>query len=151
MQLVELGFPGDYEKINAPINLEIIEFENLQNEIISNEICVDSKIVDHYRAKPAHGFIIKEGEKCIGFSGDSNLCDAIEKIVQECDMSVLDMSFAEIKKPAHMGFDDIEYLCNKYKNKKIVTTHMRDFTKQFAKEKNISNLIVPDDGYSIIL
>ena len=150
-QLIELGFPGDYEKINAPINLEIIEFEDLQNEIISNDIFVDSKIVDHHRTKPAHGFIIKEGNKSIGFSGDSNLCDAIEEIVQECDISVLDMSFAENKKPAHMGFDDIEYLCNKYKNKKIITTHMRDFTKEFAKGKNIDNLIIPDDGYCIIL
>ena len=39
---------------------------------------------------------------------------SIEEIVENTDISVLDMSFAENKKPAHMGFDDIEYLCNKY-------------------------------------
>jgi len=151
MQLFNILFPGDYEKIKDFINIEFIEFEKLQNENMSNGVYVESKIVDHFEIKPAHGFIIKEENKSIGFSGDSILCDAIEEIVQESDISVLDMSVAEKKSSAHMGVLDIEYLCKKYKSKKVISTHMHDFTKEFAKGKNIENLIIPDDGYCIVL
>lgn len=150
-QLFNLGFPGDYEKIKDYINIEFIEFDELKNEKLSNEIFVDSKLVDHAELKPAHGFIIKSENKKIGFSGDSRFCNTIEEIVEESDVSVLDMSSAEHVSPAHLGMPDIEKICDKYKNKTIVATHIQDYTRVMAKSKNIENLIVPDDGYCITL
>ena len=144
--LFDILFPGDYEKVNNEANVKFIEFEELVKEEILKDVFVTSKFVEHGECKPAYGFVVSKYGKSIGFSGDSKLCDAIEEIVQESEISVLDMSFAEHGLSAHMGIDDIEMLCNKYTNKKIISTHMHDYTREQAKLKNIKNLIIPDDG-----
>ena len=144
--LFDVLFPCDYEKVNNDAKVKFIEFEELNQEQILENVYAKSKLVEHGDCKPAYGFIISKENKKIGFSGDSRLCNSIEEIVQESDISILDMSFAEHGLSAHMGLSDIEMLCNKYQDKKIISTHMHDYTREQAKLKNIKNLIVPDDG-----
>lgn len=148
-QLFEIAFPNDYEKINKSVNIKFIEFKDMNQEEVVKNIYVDSKIVEHGELKPAYGFVIQEGNKKVGFSGDSKLCEMIEEIIEQSNMSVLDMSLAENGNNAHMGLNDIEELCKKYKDKIIVATHMHDFTRETAKNRNIKNLIIPEDGQSI--
>lgn len=148
-KIFEIAFPGDYEVVNKVANIEFIEFEQLNKEKILEEVYVDSKLVEHAGLKPAYGYVIEQANKKIGFSGDSKMCQAIEEIVQQSDISILDMSVAGDGNNAHMGINDIEKLCKKYENKTIVATHMHDFTREKAKSMNIKNLIVPDDGQKI--
>lgn len=148
-KLFELAFPGEYKKIMNNIDIEFIEFKELKNEKLDNDIYVDSVLVDHGRCKPAYGYLLKENSRNVGFSGDSKMCEAIDYIVQNSIVSVLDMSFVENINHAHMGLHDIERICDKYKEKTIITTHMQDYTRNEAKNKNIKNLIVPDDGQII--
>lgn len=148
-QLFEIAFPNDYEKINKSVNIKFIEFKDMNQEEVVKNIYVDSKIVEHGELKPAYGFVIQEGNKKVGFSGDSKLCEMIEEIIEQSNMSVLDMSLAENGNNEHMGLNDIEELCKKYKDKIIVATHMHDFTRETAKNRNIKNLIIPEDGQSI--
>ena len=148
-KLFELAFPGEYKKIMNNIDIEFIEFKELKNEKLDNDIYVDSVLVDHGRCKPAYGYLLKENSRNVGFSGDSKMCEAIDYIVQNSIVSVLDMSFAENINHAHMGLHDVERICDKYKEKIIITTHMQDYTRNEAKNKNIKNLIVPDDGQII--
>ena len=145
-QIFEIAFPGDYDIINSSIDIEFIEFEELINENILDNICVDSKIVEHGKLKNAYGYIIKEDNKSIGFSGDSKLCRSVEEIIEQCDISVLDMSLPENGNAGHMSLNEIEELCKKYKSKILIATHMQDLTRRKAKERNIKNLIIPDDG-----
>lgn len=148
-KLFELAFPGEYKKIMNNIDIEFIEFKELKNEKLDNDIYVDSVLVDHGKCKPAYGYLLKENSRNVGFSGDSKMCEAIDYIVQNSIVSVLDMSFAENINHAHMGLHEIERICDKYKEKTIITTHMQDYTRNEAKNKNIKNLIVPDDGQII--
>lgn len=108
-----------------------------------------SKYVEHGNFEPAYGYIITLNNKKIGFSGDSKFCNAIENIVEETDISILDMSHAQNVSPAHMGIEDIKYLCNKYKNKTIISTHMHEYTKGQALRLNIKNFIVGKDNLKI--
>ena len=108
-----------------------------------------SKLVEHGEIKPAYGYIIEKGNNKIGFSGDSKMCPGIEYIVEQANVSILDMSAEGDGNKAHMGINDIEKLCKKYEDKTIIATHMRDCVKEKAKSINIKNLIVPDDGQKI--
>ena len=148
-QLFEIAFPGEYDKVRKFANVEFVEFKELKREKVLDSVYVDSKKVEHGKLKRAHGFIIEKGNKKIGFSGDSKLCKGVKEIVQQSDVCVVDMSLAENGNEAHMGLSDIRELCEKNPNKTIVTTHMHDFTREKAKNININNLIVPEDGYSI--
>ena len=148
-QLFELGFPGDYEKVIDVVNVKFIEFEELKNQKLLNDIYMDSIEVEHGDLKPAYGYIIKQDEKSFGFSGDSKMCESIEYIVKESNITVLDMSLAEDGNNAHMGLNDIEKICNENQKKIIIATHMHDYTRKLANSKNINNLIIPEDGQII--
>lgn len=148
-QLFDIAYPGDYDKVTEAINVRFIEFEELKNQKLLNKYDIDSIAVEHGNLKPAYGYIIKENEKSIGFSGDSKMCEAIEHIVKESDLAVLDMSLSEDGNNAHMGLNDIEKLCGENKEKTIVSIHMHDYTRQVAKSKDIDNLIIPEDGQII--
>lgn len=138
------GTPSFQDKKKAAM-VEFHEFENLENEQVLKDYFVKSFIVDHSNTKPVYGYILKNNNKSIGFSGDSTYCENINKILEDSDIAVLDMSFPERNK-MHMGVDDIEIICKKYKNKNIVATHMSNPARQLAKEKAITNLLIPNDG-----
>ena len=148
-QLFEIAFPGDYDNVNKYANVEFIEFEELNKENILDDTYVDSKVVDHGSMKPAYGYIIHVDDKILGFSGDSKLCKVIEEIVEESNLAVLDMSCVDNINESHMRFSEVEELCQKYKDKTIVATHMHDYTREKAKGTNFKNLIIPDDGQKI--
>ena len=144
-----IAFPGDYDAVNNVANVEFIEFEQLNKEEILEEVYVDSKLVEHGELVTAYGYVIEQANNKIGFSGDSKMCPGIEYIVEQANVSILDMSVEGCGNKAHMGINDIEKLCKKYEDKTIIATHMRDCVKEKAKSMNIKNLIVPDDGQKI--
>lgn len=117
---------------------------------IGDETYITSYEVQHGNLIPAYGYIVEKDNWKIGFSGDSCYYEAIDTIVKQSDISILDMSWMESKK-AHIGLEDIVKIKQIYPNKKIATTHMQDYTREQAKKQNIENLIVPDDGEIIEL
>lgn len=137
-------FFGEYnhKKEVARVNFKVVE-ENKQEEINGYEIT--PYLVDHGKIKPAYGYVISKDKKTIGFSGDSIYCKAIDEIVKNSDIAVLDMS-AEKEVPYHMGLDDIIKICEKYPDKKIVATHIQEETRELTKNLNIANLVIPTDG-----
>lgn len=147
--LFDLGFPEEWNKVSELACVEFIEFEEMNEEKITDELYVTSKLVEHGDLKPAYGYIVSIQGKNVGFSGDSRLCNNIFDIVEKSEISILDMSVTDKKTDAHMSLYDIKEICEKYKDKTIVTTHMHDYTKERAKEEKIDNLIVPEDGQII--
>lgn len=143
--LFEILFPGEYNKVQEVGKVQFVEFEKMEHQILESEYYITSFEVEHGNCKPAYGYIVEKDNKKVGFSGDSKYCEAIDTIIQQSEISVLDMSFIE-GRIAHMGLEDILKIMEKYPNKKIATTHMQDYVREQAKEKNIENLIIPDDG-----
>ena len=45
-----------------------------------------------------------------------------------------------------MGIDNLKYLSEKY-NRKIITTHLKDKTREELKKLNLPNIISKEDGY----
>lgn len=147
--LVDLAFPGDWEKLNKLSYVDFIEFEELDKEEIADDLYLTSKLVEHGDLKPAYGYILNIQGRNIGFSGDSRLCNNIFDIVERSEISILDMSVTDKKTDAHMSLYDIKEICDRYKNKTIVATHMHDYTRERAKEESIENLVIPEDGQII--
>lgn len=137
--------PNPFNEWKEKGNIEFIEFDNLDNLEFLKDYFVTSYSVEHGDLENAYGYIIRNNENLIGFSGDSIYCSNIDKIVEKSNIAVLDMSFPK-RNWMHMGVDDMEIICNKFKNKKIVATHMSASARNLAKAKNINNLIIPDDG-----
>lgn len=145
-----LVFPFEFDIAKEKANVKFIEFDKMVNEKIGEETYITSFEVEHGNCKPAYGYVIQKDNFKIGFSGDSSYCESISKIVEQSDISILDMCFIEAKK-GHMGLEDIIKITEKYPNKKIVTTHMTEEVRELTKDKKIQNLIIPDDGEIINL
>lgn len=142
------GIAGSYNQWKTKGSLEFFEFENLNNEKVLETYFVTSFKVCHGNKSPAYGYVIKHENKAVGFSGDSSLCAGVEEIVKNSDVSVLDM-FSLNGTHAHMSVLDIEKLCSENKTKTIVSTHCTTQAKIDAKERNIKNLIIAEDGLEI--
>ena len=138
-------FLRTYDEKKKDGNVNFIEFSKLNDEEICPGYFVTSYEMEHGNCKPSYGFVLKHGEKRIGFSGDSSLCDSVRNIVKESNACVLDMSDIEGNK-AHMGYDNIKTLHEESKECMIISTHMKDETRTYVKSNMIENVIVPDDG-----
>ena len=150
-KLFRLGFPYDFRKIMNSINIDFIEHKGRNNIALDNNINIQSINVKHGTMKPCFGYIININDKSVGFSGDSIYCNAIDKIAQASDISILDMSLKEDGDKSHMGFLDIKEICKKYPNKKIVATHMRNSAREVVLNNPIKNLIIPTENFEIKL
>lgn len=140
---------GDnFQKLKIKSNVEFFEFERLSAEEILEEYFVNSYVVDHCSKSPVYGYTIQKDNKIIGLSGDSNYCNNIDEILKTSDITVLDMNSLKGDN-YHMGVDDIQNICKKYKDKKIIATHMTEQSRQYAKQIKIENLTIPNDGDEI--
>jgi ribonuclease BN (tRNA processing enzyme) len=140
--LFEIGYADldDVEKLFFAGNTSIVEFDNLEKEI--NGHLITSILVEHGETKPSYGYIIEKDGKKIGFSGDSCYCQAIDHLVDSCDVSVLECSFPYNSKE-HMGPEIIEKLALKGK---IIVTHMSLYTRKELKKRNIDNVTIGKDS-----
>ena len=135
---------SDWKILRDKTKVKFIEFKNLDNKEVINGYFVDSYEMMHGHFKPAFGYVIKNRNKFLGISGDSAYCENVNKIVKQSDVSVLDMSRID-GTTKHMGVHDIEMLSKKY-NKTIISTHMSDMSREYARNNNIENVIIPHDG-----
>ena len=141
------GQASAFENWKNNSKVEFIEFDDLKDKEIVTGYYANAYVVEHGEQKPSYGYVIRKENKAIGFSGDSTYCESIDIIIQNSNITVLDMSFPK-RNEAHMGVDDIECISNKF-NKKIVATHMSKPARELAKDKNIKNLTIPNDGDEI--
>lgn len=149
-QLVALGFPNTWEKLKECYEIDIVEYDT-NTTIQLPGIKIETKEVKHADFKPAFGYLVEIEGKKIGFSGDSCYCDAIEDLVKESEVSVLDMSMKENGNEAHMGYTEVQEICTRYPNKKIIATHMHEATIEKALANPISNLIIPEINWKLEL
>lgn len=102
-----------------------------------------AKEVEH-ESMNAYGFVIRQDDRAIGYTGDTRLCRSVENIIELSDLVVLDVSFLN-DKPAHMGLESASQIVARPSNidKTFLATHMTDAVRRAPE---INNLIKPSDG-----
>lgn len=126
------------------MKIKYIELEQ-ENTVIQNinGYKIQSILVSHGEERPAYGYVINDD---IGLTGDSGICSGVEEIVRNSKITIADTSLFE-GDSCHMGIDNIKYLVEKYE-KQIITTHLRDTTREKLKNDKINNVLVVEDGYT---
>jgi len=127
---------------------QFIKFIELNpNEVLENTDIgykIEAIPVSHGYIENPYGYIIDDK---LGFSGDSMLCEGVEKITEKSEIVVADCSNIE-GTIAHMGIDNLKYLSEKY-NRKIITTHIKDKTREELNRLELPNIISKEDGYKM--
>ena len=133
------------EEISNHFNLKFIEV--LEDAINVNGYEIKSYVVSHGEEKPALGYVINNQ---LGLTGDTGICDGVERIVKQSKIIIADSSLINGDK-CHMGVDNLQYLNTKY-GKLIICTHLRDETRQYIKENSsIEGIKVLEDFEEINL
>lgn len=134
------------EEIQELMKIRYIELDQEEYEIEIQNYKVQALQVSHGEEKPAYGYIINQS---VGCTGDSKLCDNVEKIVENSKITIADTSLIKGDN-SHMGINNIKYLTQKYK-KPIIATHMRDKTRETLQKEKNDNILVVEDGYQFYL
>lgn len=121
---------------------QIINFREIKNQ---NEWNLASVPMTHRGIQYANGYRIKENETSIGLTGDTMFCEGVKNLASQVDYLIADMTL-EIGDDSHMGIDNILELQKEYPNLRIIPIHMKDKTRKKAKELNLKNLMIMEDG-----
>jgi ribonuclease BN (tRNA processing enzyme) len=138
--LFELAYPESWTKVRKNSRVVFHEWPDAGGELAVGDYLVRAVPVVHTIA-PAFGYLVDDGAATVGFSGDSELCDGVHKILSDSTVAVLDASFAD-SRAGHMGMSDVVGLTKQYPNVRIVPTHMSDEVR----EGRWSRINVPSDG-----
>lgn len=132
----------DREEIQEFMNIKFIELNKEEKDIELQDYKIKAIQVSHGEEKPAYGYNINNIVSC---TGDTGICRGVEKLIENSKVTIADTSLTKGNHD-HMGIDNIKYLTEKY-NKQILSTHLRDTTREKLKEENNRNIIVVEDGY----
>ncbi len=140
--LFKIGYSDleDIEKIFADGRSTIVEFTSLDKKV--DEHHLKSLLVEHGKTKPSFGFIVQKDNKKIGFSGDSCYCKAIDYLIENTDVAVIECSLPKNSED-HMGPEIIEKLAKKGE---IIVTHMSLLTREILEKKQLENVTIGNDG-----
>lgn len=123
----------------------IVEKSNSNFKI--DKYSIERIVVNHSSYIECYGYIFKEDNKHIGFTGDAYLCDNVFKMASICQHLICDCNDKEFAgKKSHMCIDDIKQLAIKFPNCTFYTTHMHDITRENLNKLNVNNIIVLQDG-----
>lgn len=135
------AFPNSFKEACNSLNLRYYFNDNF----IIEDYKVEKVLVKHGRMKPAFGYIFSKGNTCVGFTGDTSLCESVEFLSSKCKYLFCDCMLIK-GNGKHQGIDNLEYLSKKYPNCIFVVSHLEDVTREKLNEMNIKNIIVPEDG-----
>lgn len=126
-------------------NKEFIDFSNFKSEKKLGNVYITSIPMEHEGIKYANGYIIRNDDVSIGLTGDTCYSEGIKILASRVDYLISDMSLSTGDK-SHMGLDNMLDLIKENPKLKIIPVHMYDNTRIKAKELNIDNLIILEDG-----
>lgn len=139
-----LAFPNSFKEACNSLNLKYC----FNDDFIIEDYKVEKMLVDHGRMKPAFGYIFSKDDICVGFTGDTSLCESVEILSSKCRYLFCDCMFIK-GNGKHQGIDNLEYLSKKYPNCTFVVSHLEDDTRKKLEKMKIKNIIVPDDAQII--
>ena len=140
-RLLKLAFPKPAKEVYNTINLKY----NFKDNFNIYDYQVARYLVLHGRMKPAYGYVFSKENYKVGFTGDTTLCDSVEKMASICNYLFCDCMFIT-GTSKHMGIDNLKYLSEKYPNCHFVVSHLDDSAREELNKINIVNLTVPIDG-----
>lgn len=135
-----LAFPNSFDDASRETNITY----NFNDRFKIKEYNIYKVLVDHGRMKPAYGYIFKNNDMYIGFTGDTAMCNSVEDMASKCTYLFCDCMFIN-GTMKHAGIDNLEYLSKKYPKCTFIVSHLEDNTREELKKRKIENVIIPED------
>lgn len=143
-KLLKLAFPNSHNKILNSLDLTFAESSKIYN-LSLGDIKVTAVNVIHGKLKDCYGYILDDGTKKIGFTGDCELCPGLTYIIKEVNACIIDVSTTGNNH--HLRIDEFESLCKEYNILFLPTHHSDNLPLKLNKIKNIKILNCNEEFY----
>lgn len=145
-KLYEIAFPNSWKKVNEILNINFIEILPGETKYI-DDTTIEAVKVEH-SVPEAQGYILTIDNQRCAFTGDTSRCEGVNYLLSKSKILIADCADTKGTK-THMGIDNIHEYAEKYPEKVIVTTHMRETTRNEIEKLEDENVIIPTDGYNL--
>jgi len=136
----------DHSEIAEMWNIRFIELGD-SGVLVSDEFEIEAFKVLHGKLD-ANGYIVRYGNKTLGYTGDACLTDGVMARIREAKTWIMEANEMMRKEGLHIGFSELIGLADMYPKIDFYAVHRKDYDMS----KNIQvNLIAPIDGDEIIL
>jgi ribonuclease BN (tRNA processing enzyme) len=140
--LFALSYPESWDKVKQNSRVRFRELSPDGEQFTACSYTITAVPVKH-KTPVAFGYVVSGPDADVGFSGDTELCEGLDRILGMVSTAVLDASFTS-GRSGHMGIDDVLALKEKYPTVNMITTHMTDEVSK----KDWPGVVVPSDGTS---
>lgn len=111
---------------------------------------VEKYKVSHGYIKNPYGYTITKNNITIGFTGDTSLCNNVEKMAEKCSYLFCDCTLIKGNEK-HQGIDNLEYLAKKYSNCTFIASHLGEHVREKLDSNKVKNIIKAEDGKEILI
>ncbi|MBQ6671995.1 MAG: ribonuclease Z [Spirochaetales bacterium] len=105
--------------------------------------------VEHGGLPGCYAYVFDDGEKKVGFSGDSTMCEGLLAAIDGCSRFIIECSkpttAPEKRGRSHIYVSDIAYLVSRFPECTFYTTHMTDASRAELLERKIPRVVVLKD------
>ncbi len=124
--LARMAFGNDFDFDTKNPETQFVEFEENKKQFLVKDIQFMPVKLNHGQYNN-YGYKIKYKDKTISYSGDTSYAEDLIDLIDESDVSIIELTFTERKTDNHLNYDGFFEAYNKCKNPgKIVFTHFQE-------------------------
>lgn len=140
--LFDLGYPESWDRVleNGRVRFKELPDRGGTFSLVGYQI----KAVKVKHTTPvAFGYLVLSDHGTLGYSGDTEYCRGVRRIVSESDVAVVDVSFISARS-GHMGVPDVKRLAEAFPAVRLIGNHMTDEVRNLCADF----MEIPSDGFS---
>lgn len=140
----EVFFPGT-STISWRFPLHIVDLPCRQRHAFG-AIEIETREVIHPSGAPATGVRMRDGDKLLGYSGDTSWTDALFGLARGCDLFVCDCLDSEDMHAPHLDLSTLIAQRARFQAGRVMLTHMSDAMLDRLDHAEAEGFLVAHDG-----
>jgi ribonuclease BN (tRNA processing enzyme) len=131
---------GDLGSLEDYANIEFLEIAPNEPTKLNDYILTAYELI-HGKEIPNYGYLLEKDNKCVGYTGDSTICDNFYTMCEKANYMIVDTCMPNKSNPAHIGLNDLINNIDAYNNCKFYSVHRGDY-----EIPNTDKVKFPNDG-----
>lgn len=134
---------GDLGSLEEYANIEFIELAPNEPRNIDNYILTAYEL-KHGKALPNYGYLLEKDNKCVGYTGDTAICDNYYRMCEKANYMFADATTISESKFPHISVNDLIKTAEQYISCNFYAVHREDYEIPETEKVNF-----PNDGDKI--
>ena len=122
-QMCRVGAYPLHDRARGGFDLHFVEANPAAGWQEAGPVPFRAELVEHAADLECFGFVVEQGGRRIGYSGDTGLCNGLRALVRGSDAMVMECNAQHSVQAGHMVMDDVRTLRAEFPDRPFVLTH----------------------------